>query len=407
MSGVSANLNFQLAAVDAYHLVVPGQTYWQSFQSENRTASERFELKPGWRSVYATRVETALVKVTLADGSIGWGEATEPILPELIVRLVAQLLVPMAAGTEFAHPSELWDFGYDMNRGRGHLSGYHLLAIGALDVAVWDALARRHGKPVSALLGDAPVKQLPVYLSGIRRATIEDRIALMRQMTGEGLRGAKVFLTKDVDAGLREIDALRSGVPGDWQLMVDTLWSFDSIEDAGRLKEELGARGVGWLECPLVPEDLTGHVRLAAMPGAPIALGEHFLSHYQVGQWLEQGAVNILQPDICRTGFSDGLRQRERAQAAGVAVTTHMGSGSPIVQAVALQFGAIANGDLLAENQFDLSGVLPEVFDCGSRYRGGVIALSERPGLGVEVDEEALAKHCVQIERWRGASTRM
>src|SRR4051812_18745681 len=131
-SSSGLDLSLSIVAVDAYHLVIAGKTYWSTFNQENRAASSRFLLKPNWRTVYARQVETALIRVTLADGSVGWGEATEPICPEVICRLATELLAPLAASATFADPVALWDFGYDLNRGRGHVAGYQLLAMAAL-----------------------------------------------------------------------------------------------------------------------------------------------------------------------------------------------------------------------------------------------------------------------------------
>lgn len=393
-------LGFAIASVAAYHLVVPGKTYWSTFRPDNRTSSSRFMLKPGWRTVYAGQVESALLRVTLADGSIGWGEATEPICPEVICRLATQVLAPLAGGTEFADPAALWDFCYDLNRGRGHGSGYQLLAMAALDVAVWDALGQRSDVPVCSLLSGNPRRSVAVYLSGIRRASLPERIALMRAMSAEGLQGAKIFTGADTAETLREVESLRNGVPGAWQLMVDALWSYPAVDQAAEAKHLLAQHRVAWLECPLVPEDLAGHAELAKKPGVPIALGETFHTSWQVPAWVSSAALDVLQPDIGRTGFSDGLRQHALAAAAGIAVTAHMGSGTPIVQAAALHFNAAMGGELLAEFQGDLGGILPEVFRSSWVYRGGSMAVPDRGGLGVRVNEAALGAYCAEVERW-------
>ena len=392
--------DFKIASVDAWHLVVPEATYWSTYREENRAATARFVLKPGWRTVYATRVESALVRVILTDGSVGWGEATEPICPEVICRLVARLLAPLAGGIDFATPADLWDYCYDLNRGRGHVNGYQQLAIAALDMAVWDALARRADVSLCAMISPDPARSLGVYLSGLRRSTRRERIALLRRMTDEGLRGAKIFVGGDTAETVQEASALRDAVAGNWRLMVDALWSYADVEAAAEAKQALVAREVDWLECPLLPEALAGHAALVARPGVPIALGESFHTTWQVEPWTAARALDILQPDIGRTGFSDGLRQHAIARAANIGVTAHMGSGTPVVQAAALHFNAAVAGDRLAECQFDLGGVLPEVFDTGWCYGGGQMAVPQRPGLGVEVNADALARHCDSTERW-------
>lgn len=395
-------LGFRLRTVDAYHVVVPQHTYWQAYQANDRIATARFQLKPGWRTVYARNVETAIVKVTLDDGSVGFGEATEPICPEVICRLAVGLLAPVLGDAEWPGPASAWDAAYDLQRGRGHSAGYLLHAMAALDIAIWDALAHRARLPLAALLSANPARRVTAYLSGIRRATVTDRIAMLSELVDDGLTAAKLFVGNDTAATLREIAGLRDGVRGDCTLMVDALWSYDAASEACDAKSAFGAAGLRWFECPLVPEDLEGHRVLATGAGAPIALGEHFFSHWQVAPWLNAKAVDVLQPDVGRTSLSDGLRQRAMAEAAGIDVVPHMGSGSPIVQAAVLHFAAAAGGDKpLCEYQFDLSGLLPDAFESAWAYERGYLEVPTEPGLGVSVDEAALTGHTASVDRWQ------
>jgi galactonate dehydratase len=90
--------------------------------------------------------------------------------------------------------------------------------------------------------------------------------------------------------------------------MVDALWSYEDVAAAADARRNFADLDVRWLECPLVPEDLDRPLRLAAHPGIPVALGEHFFTRHQSGPWLRAKALNLFQPDVGRTGISDGLR---------------------------------------------------------------------------------------------------
>ena len=394
---------FSIAGVDAYHLVAREKSYWNEFRPGSRSDTGRFVLKPGWRTVYGRNVETAILKVTLSDGSVGYGEATEPICPELICQLAVRLLAPVLGGTSFAHPKELWAQGYELQRGRGHVAGYHMHTLAALDIAVWDALGRREGVPVAALLADQARKSVPVYLSGIRRGTVTQRIDHLADLVSGGLTAVKIFASSDTAETIQEADALRAAVPGSWDLMVDTLWSYDDVGAAADLGRQLADRHVRWLECPLVPEDLGAHKRLLEETSVPVALGEHFFCHHQSEPWLRASARHVFQPDVGRTGISDGLRQARMAPAGGIDVTAHMGSGSPIVQAAGLQFWSALSTDTPCEYQFDLAALLPDVFQTAWVYRNGALTMPDRPGLGVEVNEEGLAANSASVEGWRSA----
>ena len=255
-----SNFNFSIRTVNSIHLAFKGSdSYWESYRAgEGDRLTERFEFKQGWQTVYARYIETPLVKVTLSDGTVGWGEANAGIGPEVVCLIVNELLAQMIEGQEFENPAGLWDFLYDSQRGRGYSSGYWLDALAAIDIAVWDAIGKREQSPVAALLVPVPRKRFDVYLSGVRRATLEERVDHVNSWIDTGLKGAKIFLTGDVDAGADELDGLMRGAPGLEQWMVDTLWMC-SHESAEVGKRVYGDRGVRFFECPLQPEDLAGH----------------------------------------------------------------------------------------------------------------------------------------------------
>jgi galactonate dehydratase len=111
----------------------------------------------------------------------------------------------------------------------------------------------------------------------------------------------------------------------------------------------------------------------------------------------------VFQPDIGRTGLSNGIRQASMATEHGIAVTPHMGNGSPIVQATALHFWAATRPEVPCEYQFDLADVLPAAFKSGWTFAKGRLDVPALPGLGVEVDEVALRASSRAIELWRAA----
>lgn len=390
-----------IAGIEAFHVVARDRSYWNEFKQESRATSNRHVLKPGWRAAYTRNFETAVVKVTLADGTVGWGESTEPICPEVICRLAVHLIAPFVGGRQFEHPRDVWEGAYELQRVRGHTAGYVLHAMAAIDIALWDALARRSGLPLSSLLSADPARAVPAYLSGIRRATLGERIETLAGLVADGLGAVKLFVTNDTPETLAEIDALRAAVAGDWDVMVDALWSYETVAEAAQARRALGERGVRWLECPLIPEDLESHRELAKGSGTPIALGEHFFTHYQSAPWLQAGALSVFQPDMGRSGLSNGFYQTDIARARGIAVTPHMGNGSPIGQAAALHFWAASRCEFPCEFQLDLADVLPEAFNTGWVFARGGFVVPDRPGLGVEVDEDVLRASAAEVEVWR------
>ena len=382
-----------ISGLTAFHVAFGSEpSYWEDYRSSSGAAAgDRFEFRDGWRTVYPRRVESVIVRVDLADGSSGWGEANCPIGPEVAALVAERLVLPMAAGREFGHPAELWDFLYDAQRGRGYAAGYWLDAMAAVDIALYDAIGRREDAPVAALLCEAPRREIPVYLSGLRQATPGDRLETLRAWLDTGLRGVKLFFDGDLDAGTAEVEFLQAGAEVE-QWMVDTLWMLEP-DRAIEARWRYGGLGCRWLECPLEPEDLDGHRELLRHPGAPIALGEHFRTHWQTRAWFDPPALEVFQPDVGRTGLSDGLRQRDQAAAAGVPTTPHMGSGLGPFQAATLHFAAACPGACLQEFQAGLAERASLVGATAWEYAGGGFRLPDAPGLGVEMDEGALARY--------------
>lgn len=386
---------FSIARIEAFHVRSTGDAYWRDFKSENRVAGGRYLLKEGWRTAYGRFVETCLVKVTLEDGAFGWGEATEPVCPEVVGILAAGFFGDLLPGQRFIDRAAFRDFAYDLNRCRGHASGYQLLAIAALDIAICDALGRRAGVAIAG-------RPVPVYLSGLRQGTREARVAFWAERHAEGFGGVKLFGDADTGHLLAEIDALREGVPGDWDIMVDSLWTMQPGEGAHAAAKAFAGRGVGWWECPFEPEALEPHRALCEASAVPVALGEHFFTAYQVDPWFAPRALDVFQPDIGRTGLAGGLALAARADANGIAVTPHMGTGSPVVQAAALSFHAAIAGRHLCELQLELSALYSDIIRSGWTRRGGAMVPDETPGIGVEVDDAALRK--VAVGAWSSAA---
>ncbi len=398
----TADLSFTIREIKTAHLAFPDTPgYWEQYrrqgeQASNTPALARYEFKPGWQTVYATMVETPLVRVELADGSIGWGESNTPIAPEIVCVMLDAAIAEMVIGREFEDPTALWDFVYDSQRGRGVNSGYWMDALAALDIAIWDGIGKRENAPVATLLDANFRTNIPVYMSGLRRATIEERVIQAKTISEQGIQGAKIFQSGGIQVALKELDSLIDGAPDIKQWMVDTLWMCD-LADAISAKREFGLRNLRFFECPLQPEDIAGHRNLHQADGSPIAIGEHFRTTYQLNDWLTPEPVfDVYQPDIGRTSISDFIRQRNLAYAANIPVTPHMGNGVSVFQAATLQCAAVSSPDLLQEFQGGLSNLLQDASDTGWTLRDGAFDLPDRPGIGVTIDADGIDPYIVR-----------
>ena len=382
--------------ISSYHVVMNSSpSYWEETESHKiiRTTN-RFELREGWQTVYARKPECLLVKITLSNGLTGWGEANVPIGPEIVKLIISNIITPLVKKEKFLNPNQMWQFLYDIQRGRGYHSGYYIDALAALDIAVWDALSKFHEIPLGKLLRKKSLTKIPIYLSGLRQKNLEEKISHLKQWENNGLKGVKLFLPSNNTEIENEISKIQSKVPEINNWMIDLLW-MSELKSTIKLKKNLEKFNINFLECPLQPENIEEHKTLVSKPGVPIALGEHFRTHYQILPWLKEQALDVLQPDIGRTGISNALTQLKICKKYNIPVTPHMGMGSPIFQAATLHFSSICESNYLQEFQAGLANNLHELVKTFWSYKEGYIYMPKKFGLGVEVDEQKILEYSV------------
>lgn len=333
--------------------------------------------------LYATRFETALVKLTLASGEVGWGEAQAPVAPEVACAIVTHILTPVLVGLEFdptaAGIEQVWWRMYSAMRVRGQTGGFMLDAIAGVDLALWDVAGKVSGQSVSGLLGTQRTR-VPAYLSGLPRRDPE----AVRPWVDQGFGMVKIFHDTDEATLLRNVDAVRAILPQPGSVAVDALWRLN-VESAVALAGELAGRDVRWLEAPLNPESAREHGVLAGRATVPIAVGESYRTLFELEPFFEFQAMAIVQPDLGRTGITEGLRIARAAAACGVAVIPHVSIALGPQLAAAIHFAAaVENCPMLEFN--------PAVVETANRFLRLPIAIDqanycmpEGLGLGIEV----------------------
>jgi D-galactarolactone cycloisomerase len=339
--------------------------------------------------------QCVLVRVTDADGAEGWGEtwASFPsgVGAEHRAGLIEVVLAPLVLGRRFAGPAEVFSH---LERAT-HLLGLQAgepgplaNAIAGIDIALWDLVARRAGRPLWRLFGSPSdgAAQVPAYASGLAPEAIAEALP---GLAAGGYRALKVRLWgagADHAASLRRV---RERIGPDWALMADANQTW-SIADAARLLPRFAGIGLGWVEEPIAadapPADWR---RLAALSPAPLAGGEN-LRGEEFDAALAEGALGVVQPDIAKWGgFSGCLPLARRIRAVGQRYCPHFLGGAVGLLASAHLLAA-AGGDGLLEVDAgknplrEALGKLPAV-------RDGSFPLPEAPGLGFVPDAEAVA----------------
>ncbi len=376
---VSIDHHYKVAGVDHRPGALPGTPYY---------------LEPAWAQVYSTRTMTCLVRVTDSDGAVGWGESQAPIAPGVDVVVVEELLGPALLGREVEDPATERDRLAGLMAVRGHHAGFFADAVAGLDIALWDLVARREGVPLATRLGGEPGRRLPLYVSGLRQPTRQDRVARARDLESQGYRGFKMFLSGSVAQMAAEVRAVRDGVGDETVLMVDLLWGQDPA-GATALARELEPLDVAFLECPLPLSPVSDHAVLAAASGVPVAAGEHV---HTVGEAVDlvRHGVRVIQPDVARTGVTEGLRIADAVRAEGADVTWHVGTCSPLAAVVSWAMASTHPTGLLQEHQVDLADATGLLVRDRLPVQHGHGVVPAAPGTGVQVDAEAVAATSVR-----------
>jgi galactonate dehydratase len=354
------------------------------------TGEGHYRWSQDYPCLYSTRIESALVKVTLDNGLSGWGEAQAPLAPEVACSIVETLLRPVLVGQEFSGApgeiSAIWDRMYATMRVRGQTGGFMLDAMSGVDLALWDLAGKLAGKPVCHLVAPGAPPMVPAYLSGVAGSSTAERVAFAKQHFQRGIRLFKLYFESDWSALLDLIDALQAELGPEAQFAVDALWHLRSIDDA----RQLDTRQVAWLECPWMPEDTAAHLDLATQIRTPLALGESYRTGRELAPYLAARAIGWVQPDLGRSGFTESLRIATAAAASGISVVPHLSIALGPQIAAAIQFAAVAENCTLCEYN-------PRVLETANRFLKKPLAFTgsgyEVPtgaGWGIELDEAAL-----------------
>lgn len=358
-----------------------------------RGASFQYGWAGHYRTLYSKNLETTLVRIETDAGVIGWGEAQSPVAPEITSTIINTLLGPILIDEDALAPEALWQRMYSAMRVRGHTGSFLLDAIAGLDIAIWDICGKVYRQPIYRLLGGPCQKRLRCYVSGLAGRNNSEKISYARQHFEKGARAFKLFFDGTDAELLALVDDLRDAFGNEIDIFVDALWRL-SPKTALELARSLESRKVGWLEAPLMPEDIRGHKWLALRAGIPIALGESYRTRFELAPFLENRAVDILQPDIGRIGITEGRKIACLADTFHVPVAPHISIGLGPQIAAALHFAHAVPNLMIVECN-------PMVFELANRvlreplmFSLDQMAAPSSHGLGTELNDEALREFC-------------
>ncbi len=342
-----------------------------------------------YQTLYSSKIETALIKIETDAGITGWGEAQAPVAPEVVVTIVQTILAPILLGEDPMAHERLWTRMYNAMRVRGHTGSFLLDAMAGLDTALWDIKGKALQVRVCDLLGGPFTSELPAYVSGLGGANDEARITQAAEYQQRGFTAFKLFMDGTPEDLLRLHDGLRARLDGKTKLMLDVLWRMEQAQ-AGRFGRELDARHATWLEAPLKLEDVQGHARLAASIDTAVAMGECWRTRWELKPFFDAGAVEILQPDIGRTGITEGRKLCALAELHNIPVAFHISIGLGVQIAAALHVAAAIPNLMMVECNPQVWQVAESLLKASLPIGAGLVGIPNGAGLGIEIDEEKL-----------------
>jgi len=282
---------------------------------------------------------------------------------------------------------EIWQrlyFGKSLWIGR---AGAVHMALAAIDIALWDAVAKAAEKPLWQVLGGEDAAPLPIYNTnaGWLNFSVERLCEEASRQIDAGYRALKMKVGgPELDDDVDRVAAVRKHIGNDILLMADANqnWQLDTAIVAA---ERLSDFGLGWIEEPLHPDDLRGHAALKPKCPMPLALGENIYSTHIFDAFIAHDAVDVVQVDACRVGgITPWLDVAAMADAAGLKVCPHAGDIAQIHQHLVR---AIPNNWLLEVIPFWEKG--PFVHQ--ARLEDGYCLAPAEPGASTDFTDAAFA----------------
>lgn len=351
------------------------------------------------------------VKITTDDGLTGWGEPIIEGRADTVMTAVKEL-VPYLMGHDSNRIEDIWQMVY---RGGFYRGGAILMsALAGIDQALWDIKGKRLGVPVYDLLGGAVRDRMPLYpwVGGDSPTNVAQEALKKKE---EGYTAVKMNATgkmewidtyNQIDGVVERVAAIRSECGDNFGIGIDF---------HGRVHKSMAiimAKALEpfrpmFLEEPVLPENEEYLPALSNHVVTPIATGERYYSRWDFKRILRLGAVDIVQPDVSHAGgISEIKKIASMAEAFDVGLAPHCPLG-PIAFAASLHVDYTCINAVIQETSIgihyntgiDLLDYLvdPAVFG----IRDGHAHLTDRPGLGIEIDEEKVREMAKIGHNWK------
>lgn len=339
----------------------------------------------GGRQQPRERINPVIVQLTADNGlesfglAFAWNDRQVKSLKASVEDLEEIII-----GQDVFRWAEAWQKLYNGTRHMGH-HGYGIYALSALDTALWVLRAKALGMPLAHLLGGFR-ERVPAYASHMlfRNWSLDELQRDAAFLVEQGFRVMKMNMgDKPFKDELERLKVVREAVGKDVDIMIDVNWAW-TVADTIRIGREIERYNVYWIEDPLASDDPDQLAQVANALDVPIADGETYCTKYDFRHLIEKRAADILIVDLQRVGgITEWMKVATLAQAWNLPVVSHLFHDFSMHLVAAIPNGLIVEympwWDVIYKEP-------PQVKD-------GYIEIPKVPGLGLELDSEALKKY--------------
>ena len=342
----------------------------------------------------AVKRDAVLVKVSTDEGITGWGEAHHGRAHTAVAKLVDTTLRQLVLGMPADEGVAIWEKMYRFQLASHGMGAGACLAMSGIDMALWDIRGKAAGMPLYRLLGGSR-KAISAYAGGVSLG-YQPPQSLLEEAARSVELGYKALKLRVGDSVPKDIERLRAVRQAfqNAEILVDANIGY-SVEDVRRVMPALDELGTGWLEEPFPAHDYRSYREAKSCGRTPLAAGENHYTRFEFNRVIEDGAITILQPDLSKCGgITEALRIAALASAWQLPIHPHS-SMSGLNHAASIHFlAAIDNGGYFEGDVSHSNKFRDELVDNPGRIdRDGTVWPLDKPGIGLEVNEEFLLKH--------------
>ena len=343
------------------------------------------------------------VRIDTDEGVHGWGECYTQGDRDVQITAHIDALARYLVGRDPARIRQLTQAAYDDFAARRGGMDY-FCAISGIEQALWDIVGKAAGMPVHRLLGGACRDAIRVYANGWSggartpaelgekaKAVVERGFTAMKFDPVPG--PWRTFVDKAVERrAIDNVFAVRDAVGDEVDILVEMHRRLAPMH-AVRIARAIEDASPFWFEEPVLAENVPALARAKRDIHIPVVTGEALYTKFDFREVFETAAADIINPDVCNVGGILELKEiAAMAEAYFVAVSPHNYNSTTVGLAATLQASAVMPNFLITEYFVNFEALGEEIAHEPWRVHDGMIELNDTPGLGIDLDEEALAR---------------